>query len=105
VARALGPAVGGVLIAAVGPEATFALNALSFLGGLLVFFVWRRPSDRRPLRTERVRGAIRAGARYVRSAPAFATVLGRSLVFASGLWALLPLPEVARGPLALVLQG
>jgi hypothetical protein len=95
-----------VLIAAVGPEATFALNALPFLGVLLVLFVWRRPSDHRPLGTERVRGAIRAGARYVRSAPAFATVLGWSLmfmVFASGLWALLP--AVARGPLSLGADG
>jgi MFS family permease len=102
VARAVGPALGGVLIAAVGPAGTFALNAVSFVGVLLVLALWRRPADDRPLGAEHIRGALRAGARYVRSAPAFGAILGRSLVFmlfASGLWALLP--AVARGPLGL----
>ncbi|MCW3020994.1 MAG: family transporter [Conexibacter sp.] len=102
VARAVGPALGGVLIAAVGPAGTFALNAVSFVGVLLVLALWRRPADDRPLGAEHIRGALRAGARYVRSAPAFGAILGRSLVFmlfASGLWALLP--AVARGPLRL----
>jgi MFS family permease len=102
VARAVGPALGGVLIAAVGPAGTFALNAVSFVGVLLVLTLWRRPPDDRPLGAEHIRAAIHAGARYVRSAPAFATILGRSLMFmlfASGLWALLP--AVARGPLGL----
>jgi MFS family permease len=102
VSRAIGPALGGVLIAAVGPAGTFALNAVSFVGVLLVLALWRRPPDDRPLGAEHIRGAVRAGARYVRSAPAFGAILGRSLVFmlfASGLWALLP--AVARGPLGL----
>jgi MFS family permease len=102
VARAVGPALGGVLVAAIGPAATFGLNAVSFVGVLLVLVVWRRPPDHRPLGAEHVRGAIRAGARYVRSAPKFAAVLERSalfMLFASGLWALLP--AVARGPLDL----
>jgi MFS family permease len=106
VARAVGPAIGGVLIAAVGPQATFALNAVSFLGVLLVLFGWRRPADHRPLGAEAFRGALRAGARYVASAPQFATILGRSLLFVtfgSALWALLP--AVARGPLDLGAAG
>jgi MFS family permease len=106
VTRAVGPAIGGVLIAAVGPAATFALNTVSFLGVLIVLGVWRRPPDDRPLGAEHIRGAMRAGARYVRSAPAFATILSRSLLFmlfASGLWALLP--AVARGPLGLGASG
>ncbi|HEY0449632.1 MFS transporter [Actinophytocola sp.] len=93
VARAVGPALGGLLIATVGPAATFALNATSFLAVLAVLVRWRRPQDRRPLGVERLRAAIRAGRRYVGSAPRFATVLVRSalfMVFASGLWALLP---------------
>jgi MFS family permease len=106
VARALGPALGGVLIAAVGPAATFGLNALSFLGVLLVLFRWRREEEPRPLGAEHIRGALVAGARYVRTAPRFAAILGRSglfMVCASSLWALLP--AVARGPLHLGAGG
>jgi MFS family permease len=93
VARAVGPALGGALIAAFGAGAAFAFNALSFLGVLVVLYVWPRPPDHRPLGAEHIRGALRAGARYIRSAPQFATVLARSslfMLFASGLWALLP---------------
>jgi MFS family permease len=106
VARAVGPALGGVLIAAIGPAATFAFNALSFLGVLVVLYRWDRPLDHRPLGVERVGAAIRAGVRYVRSAPRFATVLARSalfMTFAGGLWALLP--AIARGPLRLGPDG
>jgi MFS family permease len=106
VARALGPALGGVLIAGIGPAATFAFNAASFLGVLAVLYLWERPSDHRPLGAEHVASAIRAGIRYVRHAPRYATVLARSalfMIFAGGLWALLP--AVARGPLRLGATG
>src|SRR3954464_157780 len=43
VARAVGPAIGGLLIAAAGPAAAFALNALSFLGVVAVLYRWPRP--------------------------------------------------------------
>jgi MFS family permease len=106
VSRAVGPAIGGVLIAAVGPAATFALNAASFLAVVAVLVSWRRPPDDRSLGAEHIGGAIRAGVRYVRSAPAFRRVLRRSLaftVFASSLWALLPV--VARSGLELGAGG
>jgi MFS family permease len=106
IARAVGPAVGGLLIAAAGPAAAFALNAVSFLGVLVVLYRWPRPATHRPLGAERIRQAVRAGFRYVRSAPAFSSVLARSalfMAFASGLWALLP--ALARGPLGLGPNG
>ena len=106
VGRAVGPAIGGLLIAASGPAAAFTLNAVSFLGGLAVLYRWPRPRTERPLGAEPIRQAIRAGLRYVRSAPAFNIVLARSalfMVFASGLWALLP--AVARGPLGMGPNG
>jgi MFS family permease len=106
IARAVGPALGGLLIAVTGPETTFAVNALSFLGVLGVLLAWRRPRTRRPHGAERMIAAVRAGARYVRSAPAFSTVLARSalfMIFASALWSLLP--AVARGPLELDAGG
>ncbi|MEV4313732.1 MFS transporter [Actinocrispum sp. NPDC049592] len=105
-ARAAGPALGGALIAAVGPAATFAFNAVSFFGVLLVLYRWDRPPDRRPLGSEHILSATRAGLRYIRNAPRFATVLARSalfMVFASGLWALLP--AVARDQLGLSAGG
>jgi MFS family permease len=106
IGRAVGPAIGGLLIAASGPAAAFTLNAVSFLGVLAVLYRWPRPRTERPLGAEPIRQAIRAGLRYVRSAPAFNNVLARSalfMVFASGLWALLP--TVARGPLGLGPNG
>jgi predicted MFS family arabinose efflux permease len=106
VARAVGPAIGGLLIAAAGPAAAFGLNAVSFLGVLAVLYRWPRPATERPLGAEPIRQAIRAGVRYVRSAPAFGGVLARSalfMVFASGLWALLP--ALARGPLGMGANG
>jgi MFS family permease len=51
IARAVGPAVGGLLIAAAGSAATFAFNTVSFVGVLAVLYRWKRPPDHRPLNT------------------------------------------------------
>lgn len=93
IARAVGPALGGLLVAAAGPEATFLLNALSFVGVLVVIFRWRRPREEQVLPAERFFGALRAGVRYVRHAPGVRAVIFRGGAFilcASSLWALLP---------------
>ncbi|MGW0811384.1 MFS transporter [Nonomuraea sp. NPDC002799] len=106
VARAVGPALGGALIAVIGPAATFAFNTLSFLGVLLVLYQWNRPPDHRPLGTEHVLGAASAGWRYIRHAPMFTAVLTRSALFtlfAAALWALLPV--IARENLRLSANG
>ncbi|MFD5829269.1 MFS transporter [Lentzea sp. NPDC060358] len=106
VGRAIGPALGGLLIALAGPEATFAFNTVSFLGVLVVLARWKRPSDNRPLGAEHITTALRTGARYVGSSPLFRRVLARLtvfIVFGSGLWALLP--AIARGPLRLDASG
>src|SRR6185436_465232 len=106
VARAVGPALGGLVVAAAGPAAVFLLNAVSFLGVLAAIYSWRRahiPSDSPP---EDMIGATAAGLRYVRHAPALQTVLVRIGVFtlgASALWALLPV--VARHDLGLEATG
>jgi MFS family permease len=94
VARAVGPAVAGVLVAASGPEAAFALNAVSFLGVIVVLARWHRAQKTSALPAERFLGAVRAGLRYVREAPQLQAVMVRALVFfafASASWALLPL--------------
>ena len=46
-ARALGPALGGFVIAASGPAAAFALNALAFLALIGALVAWRRPAAAR----------------------------------------------------------
>src|SRR3954471_12726247 len=93
VARAVGPALGGLLVAAAGPGATFLLNALSFLGVLFVVAQWRRPEEPSALPAERLLGAMRSGLRFVRHAPPFRAVLIRAIAFvvgSSSLLALLP---------------
>jgi MFS family permease len=92
-ARAVGPALGGFVVAALGPGAAFLLNAASFVGVLVVLHTWQRPPAGVTLPAETLLGAIRAGARYTRHAPGLRAVLGRALAFttfASALWALLP---------------
>jgi MFS family permease len=106
VARAVGPALGGLIVAAAGPGAVFMLNALSFLGVILVLYRWQRGVGESEWPAEDVLGAMRAGLRYVRFAPGLRAVLIRTAVFilgGSALWALLPL--VARQELGLDATG
>jgi MFS family permease len=75
-ARVIGPAFAGVLIATVGVEPCFALNALSF-----VVMIWALSGmDTSQLEPAELaapaRGAVRAGLRYVRGAPALWIPLG-----------------------------
>jgi MFS family permease len=68
-ARVVGPAVAGVLIALVGPEPCFVLNAASFA----VMIAALATMDTRALRPSKLapreRGAVRAALRYVRGTP------------------------------------
>jgi MFS family permease len=97
-ARAIGPALAGVLIAAVGVGIAFVLNALSFLGVIFVIARWKRHSSRSKLATETFAGATSAALRYVRYSPGVRVLLLRSafvIFFSSSFWALLP--TVANG--------
>ncbi|MGQ0522337.1 MAG: MFS transporter [Betaproteobacteria bacterium] len=94
VSRAIGPAIGGVLVAAAGPAAAFTLNAISFAGILIVLARWKRTSKTSALPAERFFSAMRAGLRYVGEAPQLQAVMVRALaffLFATATWALLPL--------------
>ncbi|HEV7374985.1 MAG TPA: MFS transporter, partial [Pyrinomonadaceae bacterium] len=102
IARAVGPALGGFVVAAVGSWAVFLLNSLSFIGVLFVIYSWRRERVESISPTERIVGAMRAGVRYMRHDPDLRAVLVRTGVFvscASALWAMMPL--VARQQLGL----
>jgi MFS family permease len=94
VARAIGPAIAGVVIAAWGVPPVFAITAaltLFLIGALLG---WRR-APRTPAATrERFLPALRSGGRYVRHEPVVRLILVRLAVFvapATAMWALLPL--------------
>jgi MFS family permease len=92
-ARAVGPAIAGVLIARVGVGAVFALNTATFLVFGLVLAAWHPPADKVAQLPERFASALRAGGRYVRFSPVVRRILLRSALFlvpASALWALLP---------------
>ncbi|MGG5887473.1 MFS transporter [Falsiroseomonas sp. HC035] len=92
--RTVGPAIGGFTVAAAGAEATFALNALSFLAVIVALLVWKREAPRATLPKEHFLSAIRAGIGYTRASPVLRGVMLRGFVFflfAAALWGLLPL--------------
>ena len=93
-ARAIGPAFAGLIVAAAGPQAAFLLNALSFVGVIVVLVRWRREPRIDVVPAERFFGAMRAGMRYVREAVALQFIMARAAVFflfATATWSLLPL--------------
>ena len=93
VARAFGPALGGLVIAAAGSGVAFLLNAASFFGVIFFLYRWKRPHLEQ-VETGRVRDALFAGLRYVRGAPLARSILIRTGAFslaASSLPALLPI--------------
>jgi MFS family permease len=97
-ARAVGPALAGVVIAVAGVGTAFAINVLSFAGVIAVVARWKRPATRRTTPPETVAGAVVAAVRYVRYSPALRRVMvraGVTMFFASALLALLP--SVAHG--------
>ena len=92
-ARAIGPAVGGLVVASLGPGAAFLLNAVSFVGLILVLSRWRNPQRASLLPAEHLLGAMAAGLRYARHAPGLRAVLWRSGLFIlsnNAIWTLLP---------------
>jgi len=92
-ARAVGPALAGVVIAAAGVAAAFAVNCVSFLGVIVVVARWKRPTRKRTAPPETFGGATVAAIRYVRHSPAILIVLLRTgvvMFFSAALFALLP---------------
>jgi len=100
IGRGIGPALGGVLVAAIGPAAVFLLNALSFAGIVIVLLRTGSNNSNKltedtllQLPAERMFGAMRVGLRYVRNSRSIHWIFVRVIVFAisaSALPALLP---------------
>jgi MFS family permease len=97
VARAVGPALGGVVVAAAGAGWSFLLNAASFFGVIVFLYTWKR-APHEPLATHGVREAIMEGFRYVRGAPKVRSVLIRTGAFSFGATSLLALLPVICQP-------
>lgn len=92
IARAVGPAVGGVVIAYFGIGFVFILNGVSFLGTLILIYLWKRRPVENTLPAERFLSALQAGVRYTRFSPILRAILVRCGAFtlaASSIWALL----------------
>jgi hypothetical protein len=82
VSRAIGPAIGGIAIAAFGIDFPFWINALSFVGIVAALIWWRPPPhDAEAMPAERLLSAVRSGLRYARFSPAVDATLIRTLAF------------------------
>jgi MFS family permease len=106
IARAIGPAVGGFLVALAGPWLVFALNFVSFIFIVVALVRWRRVAPATHMPPESFGPAVLAGLRYARHSPGFLKVVARVAAFmagASAVWALLPV--VARGGLGVSATG
>jgi MFS family permease len=95
VSRAIGPALGGLVIGSFGIAAPFWLNVVSNLG-VVGALIWWRPPARGPrhLPAERFWNAMVSGVRYSRHNPHLTATMIRSVgffLFAMAYWALLPL--------------
>jgi MFS family permease len=98
-ARAAGPALAGLVIAVLTTGALFALEAGLLLAIVALVTLRLRPSGPRRASMERLAPAVRAGMRYARFSAPLRTVLLRGAtfsVFASALWALLPVVALGR---------
>lgn len=94
IARAIGPALGGLIVAQAGIAWAFAVNALTFCGVAVVLWRWRRAPTASVLPPETFGVALRAGLRYATRASVLQAVLVKAawfFTFASALTALLPI--------------
>ncbi|TPL43552.1 MFS transporter [Mesorhizobium sp. B2-4-6] len=94
IARAIGPALGGLILAAFGAGITYGADVASYIVVVGTLIWWRRAPDNDDALSERFGGAFRAGLRYARASRELHLVLLRAAIFfacASAVWALLPL--------------
>ena len=97
--RAVGPAIGGRLIIALGIAAPFWTFAVANAASVIALLLWKPPARRvRELPAERLLSAVRAGVRHALYNPHLRATLVRTIAvfpFAAAYLTLLPL--VARG--------
>jgi MFS family permease len=94
IARSIGPAAGGLMLASFGAAVTYGLDVLSYGFVIAALLWWKRPAAADSELSENFLGAFRAGVRYTRASRELHVVLLRAavfFVFASSVWSLLPL--------------
>lgn len=97
IARSVGPAIGGAIVAAFGAVAAFIVNAFSYIGLLVVLARWQPPRVERVLPRETFLIAMSAGLRYVAMSPNIRAVILRAFLFGfGGIVGLALMPLVAR---------
>jgi MFS family permease len=105
ITRSVGPAIGGIIVAAAGAAAAFAVNTLSYFALIYALMRWKPSYPATTLPREALGSAIFAGLRYISMSPNLQKVMLRGLIFgisASSILALLPivaLELVVGGPL------
>lgn len=80
IARMIGPAVAGLLIAAVGAGWSFLLNGVSFAAVLISLFAIRESELSRPARVQRGKGELGQGFRYIRRRPDLVAIMTLILI-------------------------
>ena len=104
IARSVGPALGGALLATLGAVAAYAADILTYAVVIAALLWWPRPSEADQGLREHFGGALRAALRYARASHELHRVLWRTVVFfafSSAAWALLPIvarQEIRGGP-------
>jgi MFS family permease len=104
IARSIGPALGGFILAALGAAAVYGVDVLTYVIVSATLLWWRREADADAGLREHFGGALRAGLRYARASRSLHRILWRTVLFfgcASAVWALLPLvarQEIGGGP-------
>ncbi len=94
IARSIGPAVGGLIVAQWGASWAFGLNAISFTAMLVILWRWKPAAPTSRLPPEGFGAGLRAGLRYASRAGRLQAVLIKSagfFLFAGAANALLPL--------------
>ncbi len=81
-ARSIGPALGGLIVASAGAAVAFVVNAASYVGMLATLLWWKPGRSRSHLPPEPLGSAIAAGIRYVSLSPHLLAILARCLVYA-----------------------
>ena len=100
--RSVGPAIGGIIVAAAGAATAFTLNTLTYLPLIAVLHLWKPVRKAATIPREAFGPAVSAGLRYASMSPNLLKVMARGMVFGFGAISLLALlPLVARD----LLQG